>query len=308
MISDFENKDEYYRMCLAIENMALKYKKLYQSNEYRNGVRLNEYVKMLKQFRLLSIAKRLFQSSGNLDQFIDNADFELEYSKQDYFSEKRIVVYTAVFGKYDMINEPMIKPDNVDYVIFTDGEIPSDSKWIKKDPSKFLPNRELTNTEKNRYFKMLPHIIFSEYDYSVYIDGNVLVVSDVTSLTKTLETFPIAMFRHKNRDCVYQEAKACIIKKKDNKDSLEKHIQLLKEHSVPEHSGLLEATVIIRKHSDKRCIELMESWWKEFNEYSKRDQISLIDCLWQKKINITDVGVLGNNLFNCNKFIIVRHG
>ena len=307
MVADFHNKEEYYNMCLAVEEMAGNYKKLYQSREYRNGMRLAEYGKLIKKMKLLSAAKRLFHRSGNLDQFIDCADFELECNCQDYFSDKRIVVYTAIFGKYDALNEPMVKPDNVDYYIFTDCDIPDGSRWIKMDPNKFLPDSSMTNTEKNRFFKMLPHKIFPEYDYSVYIDGNVLVVSDVTPLTKTLERFPIAMFQHKNRNCVYQEAEACIIKKKDSKESLEKHIELLKSHNVPEHNGLLEATVICRKHSDPRCVSLMESWWDEFMNYSKRDQISLIDCLWQAKILPSDVGVLGNNLFNCNKFIILKH-
>ena len=39
----------------------------------------------------------------------------------------RIVVYTAIFGDYDDLYEPMVKPDNVDYVCFTD------SKTLKSD-------------------------------------------------------------------------------------------------------------------------------------------------------------------------------
>ena len=32
------------------------------------------------------------------------------------------VVYTAIFGGYDFLYEPEIKPDNVDFVCFTDNK------------------------------------------------------------------------------------------------------------------------------------------------------------------------------------------
>ena len=28
----------------------------------------------------------------------------------------KVVVYTAIFGGYDFLYEPLVKPDNVDYV------------------------------------------------------------------------------------------------------------------------------------------------------------------------------------------------
>jgi hypothetical protein len=40
----------------------------------------------------------------------------------------------------------------------------------------------------------------------------------------------------------------------------------------------------------------MEEWWKEFIEYSKRDQISLPYVLWKNGIKINDVNELGKDL------------
>jgi hypothetical protein len=51
----------------------------------------------------------------------------------NYFSEDRIAVYTAIFGPYDRLIEPVTVPDNVDFFIFTDQEVAEDSIWQKMD-------------------------------------------------------------------------------------------------------------------------------------------------------------------------------
>ena len=154
---------------------------------------------------------------------------------------------------------------------------------------------------------MLPHRVFRDYDYSVYVDGNVFITSDLSILTRTLDEYPIAMHRHKNRDCVYEEVAACIAKKKDNIEKLKLHEQLLKKNGVPVHGGLLEATVIARKHTDARCIEVMEKWWDEFQEYSRRDQISLIDCIWTLGLSVDTIAKLGDNIMDNDNFVIIPH-
>ncbi len=298
-------QNTYTEMCQALEKLAGEYKAIYQSSEYQNGIRLKTYMDLLKQLKIIDIIKRLLNRNGKLDVILNQKDNNVDWN--NYFLDKKVAVYTAIFGHYDSLFEPLVAPNNIDYFAFTDFEIPTGSKWKRLDPLCFLPNKSLSCNEKNRFFKMLPHRFFDPYDYSVYVDGNVMIVSDVTALTYALEQFPIAMFTHKNRTCVYKEAKACIRKQKEKKHNLERHINYLKSNGVPEDLGLLEATVIIRNHHDQRCVDLMEMWWKEFMEFSKRDQISLIDCLWRSKIDISSVGILGNNLFKCNLFIIVKH-
>ena len=226
---------------------------------------------------------------------------------EDYITNHRIAVYTSMFGAYDRLKEPIIKPDNIDYYIITDQKISLNSLWKRIDPDKVIPSEITSPIERNRYTKMLPHKIFTDYDYSIYIDGNVFVTSDISILIKSLDDFPIAMHRHKNRNCVYEEIKACIAKGKDNTDRLKRHQELLLKNGVPHNNGLLEATVIARKHFDEQCIVLMENWWDEFLEYSKRDQISLIDCLWKSNIDINMVAQLGNNILDNNNFVIIPH-
>ena len=58
---------------------------------------------------------------------------------------------------------------------------------------------------------------------------------------------------------------------------------------------------------DPACVELMEAWWESFFANSRRDQISLIDCLWLMGIQPRTIGVLGDNLQRCDMFLQMHH-
>ena len=306
-MKDFNNEKNVSNSFIALEELTSEYKKVLNSKEYKMGKRVYDYINLLRSGKVITICKRLLRrKKEDYDKIISQKEEKISNFKS-YFSNKRIAVYTSVFGSYDRLLDPVIKPDNIDYYIITDQEVDKDSKWKKVDFEDVIPSEIKDGTSKNRYVKMLPHKIFKDYDYSIYVDGNVWITSDLTPLISSLEEFPVAMHRHKNRDCVYDEIDVCIKKGKDSEDSLRNHQKLLEKHNVPRNFGLLEATVIARKHFDEECIDLMESWWKEFKENSKRDQISLIDCIWTKSINIDKIATLGNNTFDNNKFIIFSH-
>ena len=44
---------------------------------------------------------------------------------------------------------------------------------------------------------------------------------------------------------------------------------------------MVESNIIIRKHNERECIELMEEWWKEIKTNSHRDQLSFNYVLWK---------------------------
>ena len=84
----------------------------------------------------------------------------------------KIVVYTAVFGKYSgLIPQPKLK--DIDFICYTDQELSSNSwKVIKVD----LPVKN-DNTRSNRWYKILPHKHLSDkYSVSVYIDANIWII------------------------------------------------------------------------------------------------------------------------------------
>lgn len=228
--------------------------------------------------------------------------------KSLYVREQRIAVYTALFGPYDSLRDPRFQPDNIDYYVLTDQEIPEGSVWKRIGASDVIPpDYQEDPVLCNRWCKMHPHLLFKDYRYSIYLDANIWVFSDLTPLTAGLDAYPVAMFRHKKRDCVYDEVQACLDQKKDKEDSLQAHLEVIRAHGIPRNWGLLEASVIARKHADPRCVELMEAWWEAFIRNSRRDQIPLIDCLWLKGINPAVIGTLGGNLRRCSLFVQMPH-
>ena len=80
------------------------------------------------------------------------------------------VIYTTIFGGYDNLVEPYFVPDGWDFVCFTDDDIESDV-WKMVKVKTFYDD----NTRNAKQFKVLPHRHLSEYDYSIFIDGNMTI-------------------------------------------------------------------------------------------------------------------------------------
>ena len=311
-------QSEYVRMLEALEKMAELYKQKPESPGRGNGG-CPRFVRILRQLRKNGpskcIKKWRIERSG-IDLPLYSAEEKAAFPYRDYteeegryFSEERIAVYMAMFGGYDRIREPLIQPDNVDYYLISDRPADEGSAWNRLDPAKLVPEEYLSDPVlSNRWCKLHPHELFPDHRLSVYVDSNFLIVSDLTALTAGIRDFPAAMFLHKNRNCVYDEIRACRIKKKVPEALLKKHEQLLRRRGVPEKYGLLEAPVIARRHMEPVCIRFMEHWWKAYLEGCGRDQISLIDCMWKDGIRVEEVGTLGYDFRDCHLLIAMPHG
>ena len=233
----------------------------------------------------------------------------VELPAPDYFSSERIAVYTCIFGKYDALQEPFWHPDNIDYFIITDQPAPRNSVWKPVDLSPYSALLEgKTNVEKNRWFKMHPYEVFPDYRYSVYIDGNVVPVTDFTEFVNRIGEAGIAMFWHSYNNCVYQEAfyNRYSVKKISNED-LEKHIAYLRLQGMPEDFGMTTCNVIARDHKNEVCRQLMACWWQEFMAHCKRDQISFPYVIWKNGLQMSDVAKLGYDVWSADSLIVNMH-
>lgn len=126
----------------------------------------------------------------------------------------KIVVYTAIFGEYDiLIEQPMF--ENIDYVCFTDRMISSNCWKVKVIDDDSLAIDD--NSRKARHFKILPHLYLNDYEVSIYIDGNFLIKRCINDLIITFLTSPMVMicFDHNQtildpRNCIYKQYLALI--------------------------------------------------------------------------------------------------
>lgn len=186
--------------------------------------------------------------------------------------KKRIVVYTAVAKGYDDLQPPQPKSDGCDHLCFCDDARPTAAGWEYRPFD--VHAADPVRTAKKP--KVMPHLYFPEHEYSIWIDANVVVMGDVTEFVERyLSDASIAMFAHpENRDCIYDEAEACIRIGKDDTRIIRRQIDGYRRIGHPAHAGLNACTIIARRHRDPTIIGAMEDWWREIQAHSRRDQIS----------------------------------
>ena len=226
----------------------------------------------------------------------------------NYFSEHRVAVYTCIIGNYDRLTIPVCKPNNIDYFVITDLPSPEKSLWNFLDVSAIRGKLlGLTAAEQSRWYKMHPHLLFPHHEYSIYLDGNITPVSDLTELIHRIGSCGIATHQHYHRNCVHQEAQAVLQRKKDTQERIDRHLRFISENSFPTHYGLADCGIIARKHHHLFCVSLMEAWWKEFLTHSRRDQISFPYLLFKNGVRMAEVTTLGSNRMHNDAFYISRH-
>ena len=219
----------------------------------------------------------------------------------------KLVVYTCIVGDYDIIREPLYVNPKVDYIVVTDKEVSNSSLWKKIDISKIKGLTGMSNAAKNRYIKLHPHLIFPSYEASIYLDGNILIVADLMPMVNLLMNSSIGLHLHSGRDCVFNEAKAVIALGKARKHEVKQQMRQYKNEGFPKNFGLFENNVIIRKHLDKKCIEIMQYWWRELRKYELRDQLCFTYVLWKLGLNSDYVSILGTSMKLNPRFRYYNH-
>ena len=213
------------------------------------------------------------------------------------------IIYTSVFGGYDKVVEQ--KSSGWDWKCFSE--------------ENSLPIYEDNNRNAKR-FKILPHRYFQDYEYSVFIDGNMTVRGNLDDLIdKYLSDTNVAFFSHGNnhldaRNSAYDEAQTIfdlgeknmkvspergILNYKDNPYVIQKQMERYRILRYPANDGLITGMVILRRHNEADCIKTMEDWWTEIKYNSKRDQLSFNYCAWKNdlKFNYMDGDSRDNKYF-----------
>lgn len=221
--------------------------------------------------------------------------------------KEKIAVYTAVFGGYDTMCVSQCLNDNTDYFYLSDikpRELPEYYHWI--DAGNIIPDYITSPIKRNRFIKMHPHLFLKNYTYSIYIDGNVRIKSDLSNFLTKSRT-GISVFMHPMRECIYYEALSIVNFKRVDVEDVCKQMNKYFEEGMPYRYGLAEMPVIVREHMKKECMDVMATWWKEFNSESQRDQLSFMYALWKNKFCLDDLGCLGNNVRNCDEIEFCKH-
>ncbi len=198
----------------------------------------------------------------------------------------RLTVFTAWIGMYDV---PRPAPEfrrcgavpgcRHRCVAITDSEQTAPGWEIRRlEPS---PDPKTTA----RMIKILSHRWFPDADTTIWLDGAMSMNAPPTALLDWIAREDMAAFAHPSRDCAYAEGERCVVKGKAGRQVISRQLSAYRDQGFPEHFGLVETGVLVRRHTDA-VKELNEAWWEQILRYSRRDQVSLPYVSWQKGLQI----------------------
>ena len=192
----------------------------------------------------------------------------------------RKVIYTSLTGNYDCLSQPLVKADDFDYICFS-----NDIKEKKIGVWEIAPIPYKNNDmmRLSRYVKIMPQEVLANYDYSLYIDANIQITSsyfyEIVN-QRISEGGTIYQVPHPQYDCIYDDIRKAYLGRRVSLKDAKKQFGHLLEKGFPQHYGLYENGLMLRKHNDEFVVRLSKKWWDEYLSFSKRDQFSLAYVYW----------------------------
>ncbi len=209
-------------------------------------------------------------------------------TKLDVFkptNKMSVAVYTTIFNDYATLKSVPRQSVRADYYCITDnenvefatafGEKPEGEPWniVKVD----YPSRDLHPRMRAKFFKLFPwecpHL--DKYNLIIFIDGSIEITSPefVRFMVDSLGHGNIALFKHPQRDCIYEEAKASTPLLKYQSQNIQGQVDFYRP-MYPKNGGLWACGVMVRRNRNEKMREVMTKWWWENIKWTYQDQIS----------------------------------
>ncbi len=281
-----------YILFLAYPDDGYKYKRL--SQLYRNRA-VEDYA----VFQAVYFAKKYEETNNKLRLFdkytLINEKYIKRYKDQKtkYFGG-RGAVYTVITGTYDDLVDPAVINPDWDYYCFTDDETRFRSDvWKIRRLDHII---EGDNTRTQRYAKTHPYLLLPDYDYTVYIDGSLTIIGDMTeyinvfSRGSSMLCFPHPL-RQKLEDEVYAIKTLRMHVEASEHPEFDEQIQCYRQEGYKDNLPLVETGCLIRSNRDPLLNSVMETWWNEILNRTHRDQLSFGYACW-KHDYIYDISAL----------------
>ncbi|TKX40350.1 glycosyltransferase domain-containing protein [Halorubrum sp. CGM4_25_10-8A] len=190
----------------------------------------------------------------------------------------KTVVYTAVFGDYDVVLPPKCLNDCLEFVCFTDSPEKIPEPWNVRT----LSEQTLSPKLKSGKVKTLPHRYFPEYHQSIWVDANIGITGDIDKLLEEqLIDFNLAVPEHPYRSCIYNEAEALMERGIIEPEVTQALLQKYERDGFPKNFGLSETRVLLRNHQNTSVKRSMDTWWEEYHQGPERDQLSFEYAMWK---------------------------
>lgn len=186
-------------------------------------------------------------------------------------------VYTAIIDGKDDLIDVSARDDGYDFIAFSDTPDIAANGWEVRPVT-----REFSDpTRDARKHKLLSHVFLPDYDYTLWIDGNIILGDlDLDALFAAhLEHADVALHQHPKRTCIYTEGEVCIEMGKDNPETITAQMEKYRGLGYPKDNGLISTCIMYRRQSPQLA-ELERAWWEELHHNSRRDQLSFNYVAW----------------------------
>lgn len=181
-------------------------------------------------------------------------------------------VYTAVYGGYDALIDPVEQDIAVDWVCFTDDPTLRSRTWrvVVTDPPADTPRLA------SKWAKTVPHLALPDHRWTVWVDAN--MAADSPSFAREALSYVgdsgIAVFRHPHRDCIYDEAHACLRLPRCRDLPVLEQVESYRRQGHPARAGLYACGTIARDRDAAPVAAMGEAWFDECRRWTPRDQLS----------------------------------
>lgn len=203
-----------------------------------------------------------------------------------------LVVYTAILGQTrDTLRAPTIRPDpagrRLRFYAFTDRSDAGVHPWVVCQAKHAIgtdPRRAA------RYIKTNPRLdLVHGAQYSLWLDGSHrLTCNPWDMVDRHLNAADVAIARHGERNCVYQELNACTRLRKDDPAVMYRQVEGYRESGYPAHHGLHETGAVLRRLTPASNA-FSAAWSREIEMGSCRDQLSVDYAAWSCGVQIADL-------------------
>lgn len=190
-----------------------------------------------------------------------------------------ITVYTSIVGLRGSLTEGQ-NTDGAQFLAFVDR--PWQSQIWREVPA----FDRFRSPQRNALAPKISAHHFIDTAYSLWLEANVtLHVPAPWLVTDWLAGYDIAVLAHPKRDCVYEEAVACVLQGAANQIVVAEQMARYRASGLAEHSGLPATYIVLRRHSTN--VSLFNSiWWSEYTRFAAHDQLSFMFAAREAHIKV----------------------
>ena len=239
---------------------------------------------------------------GALDDEIANYHYYRRYQ----LPWNSTACYTYISKGYDSLISHRHIVYDWDYICFTDDDDLIKQRYVGIWKIRPALERRFDAKRNSGWHKTHPEKCCRFYKNSVWIDGNVNVISPHLYREILMRNSVILVPEHYERDCIYDECEKIRELGCDSAENCDAAIEFLRRENMPQHYGLNETNIVFREHDSHLVRKVDEIWWKCIKKYSKRDQASFSYALFKNRIYPQRIALL-NTRTNSGDFLVIKH-